>query len=225
MEASVKEKEYDPFFSISLVLQGARNIFIRETGRHVDTYCSNVESSTSANQVRRLYKNMMDTHHTRRVKLFKETKSDKYFKLLINQNEESKKHIMSYRNFYEEALKRKAQEQEAIMNQQNEFNRKIIRRDSTKMDRESSGSRARISIGRDTTPNKLTTKNQMLQTNTSLSSMDSNLVNMRNQANGRYIKTPQSSNTAKDKDQNGQKPTRLSLKMLSQNNKLKMMQQ
>jgi len=43
-EACLKEKEYDPYFSISLVLQGARNTFIRESGRHVDVYCDTVES-------------------------------------------------------------------------------------------------------------------------------------------------------------------------------------
>jgi len=49
IDASLKEKEYDPYFSISLVLQGARNTFIREVGRHVDTFCENVESQNSAN--------------------------------------------------------------------------------------------------------------------------------------------------------------------------------
>lgn len=46
---------------------------------------------------------MMDTHHMRRVKLFKDTKTDKYFKLQLSQNEESKKHIMAYRKNYEDA--------------------------------------------------------------------------------------------------------------------------
>jgi len=49
IEASLKEKEYDPYFSISLVLQGARNIFIREVGRHVDIFCDNVESQNCSN--------------------------------------------------------------------------------------------------------------------------------------------------------------------------------
>ena len=48
-EACIKEKEYDPYFSISLVVQGARSTFIRETGRHMDVYCENVESTSSAN--------------------------------------------------------------------------------------------------------------------------------------------------------------------------------
>ena len=48
-EACLKEKEYDPHFCISLVLQGARNTFIREVGRHVETYAENVENQNSAN--------------------------------------------------------------------------------------------------------------------------------------------------------------------------------
>ena len=94
IEACLKEKEYDPYFSISLVLQGARNSFMREVGRHVECYADNVESQNSSNLVRRLFKNMSDTHHVRRVKLYKDSKIDKYFKLLITFNEESKKHIV-----------------------------------------------------------------------------------------------------------------------------------
>ena len=44
VDACLKEKEYDPYFSISLVLQGARNIFMRELQRHVDVFADNVES-------------------------------------------------------------------------------------------------------------------------------------------------------------------------------------
>jgi hypothetical protein len=108
IEASLKEKEYDPYFSISLVLQGARNTFIREVGRHVDTFCENVESQNSANQVRRLYKNMTDTHQMRRVKMFKDTKTDKYFKLLLSFNEETKRYINIYKIKFEEAKVRQA---------------------------------------------------------------------------------------------------------------------
>lgn len=43
------------------------------------------------------------------------------------------------------------------------------------------GSRVRGSINRDMTPNKLGKQN-MLQTNTSLSSSDTNIVNIKNQA-------------------------------------------
>lgn len=107
IESCLKEKEYDPYFSISLVLQGARNTFIREIGRHVDVYCENIESSNSSNQVRRLYKNMVDTHHLRRVKLFRDTKTDKFFKLLLSHNEESKKYVLAYKKSFEEAQRRK----------------------------------------------------------------------------------------------------------------------
>lgn len=39
----------------------------------------------------------------RRVKLYKDSKIDKYFKLLITFNEESKKHIVTYKTKYTEA--------------------------------------------------------------------------------------------------------------------------
>jgi hypothetical protein len=84
IEASLKEKEYDPYFSISLVLQGARNTFIREVGRHADIFANNVESTNSGNQVRKLFKNMQDTHHLRRVKLFKDIKTEKVLKLFLS---------------------------------------------------------------------------------------------------------------------------------------------
>jgi len=94
----------------------------------------------------------------------------------------------------------------------------------------------RGSLNRDMTPNKLGKQGNILQTNTSLSSSDTNIVNIKNQAgsqkeNGRNIKTPQTSNqntntSSKASEANqmnsGQKPTRLTLKMLSQNNKQKM---
>lgn len=103
IDACLKEKEYDPHFSISLVLQGARNTFIREVGRHVDIYTDNVESQNSANQVRRLYKNMCDTHHLRRVKLFKDAKIDKCAKLFLSWNDETKRHINTYKTKFAEA--------------------------------------------------------------------------------------------------------------------------
>lgn len=93
IDACLKEKEYDPYFSISLVLQGARNTFMREVARHVEVFADNVESQNSANQVRRLHKNMQDTHHVRRVKLYKDSKIDKCLKLFLTWNDEPKKHI------------------------------------------------------------------------------------------------------------------------------------
>lgn len=50
---------------------------------------------------------MTDTHHLRRVKLFKDTKTDKYYKLLLSFNEESKKFIIAYRKNFEDAQRRK----------------------------------------------------------------------------------------------------------------------
>jgi len=46
---------------------------------------------------------MTDTHQMRRVKMFRDTKTDKYFKLLLSYNEESKRHINYYKIKFEEA--------------------------------------------------------------------------------------------------------------------------
>ena len=54
--------------------------------------------------------------------------------------------------------------------------------------------------------------------NPSLSSSDSNIVSLKNQGAARNIKTPQSQSKKKEKD-DGDKPTRLTLKMLSQSKK------
>ena len=53
---------------------------------------------------------MQDNHHTRRVKLLKDTKTEKYFKLLLTFNDESKRYIQSYLNNFIKAAKRKEQE-------------------------------------------------------------------------------------------------------------------
>ncbi len=52
---------------------------------------------------------MTDTHHLRRVKLFKDAKIDKTFKLLMSFNEDPKKHINSYKVKYQEARLRACQ--------------------------------------------------------------------------------------------------------------------
>ena len=82
---------------------------MREAGRHVDVFCETVESQNSCNAVRRLYKNMTDTHHVRRIKLFKDTKTEKFFKLLLSQNDESKRHIKCYQGKFEETRLRNEQ--------------------------------------------------------------------------------------------------------------------
>lgn len=46
---------------------------------------------------------MQDTHHVRRVKLFKDAKVDKCLKLMLLQNDETKKHINTYKQKYQEA--------------------------------------------------------------------------------------------------------------------------
>lgn len=100
---------------------------------------------------------MSDTHHVRRVKLYKEAKIDKCCKLFISLNEDSKKHIVLYKTLFQQAKIRQ-------QNFENFINAEVQRRNRetsssvNRHDRENSsgaGSRVRASIGRDTTPNKM----------------------------------------------------------------------
>lgn len=130
---------------------------MREVARHVEVFAENVESQNSANQVRRLHKNMQDTHHVRRVKLYKDSKIDKCLKLFLTWNDEPKKHIQTYKLKYQEALIRQ-------QNLENFINQEVQRRnrEGSSMNRHDNrdnssggGSRVRGSINRDMTPNKL----------------------------------------------------------------------
>lgn len=115
-------------------------------------YAENVESQNSANAVRRIYKNMSDTHYLRRVKLFKDAKIEKTFKLLMSFNEESKRHINSYKQKHQEAKIREKNLQNYIKEQVQRRNRE----GSSCREREgSASSRARNSLNRDMTPNKM----------------------------------------------------------------------
>jgi len=49
---------------------------------------------------------MLDTHHVRRVKLYKDSKIDKCMKLMLSWNDESRKHISQYKVKHKEALVR-----------------------------------------------------------------------------------------------------------------------
>ena len=64
---------------------------------------------------------MNDTHHLRRVKLFKDAKTEKYYKLLLSFNDESKRYIMSYKTKFAEAKQRQ-------INLENLMNAEIQRR-------------------------------------------------------------------------------------------------
>jgi hypothetical protein len=99
---------------------------------------------------------MLDTHHVRRIKLFRDTKTDKYYKLLLSFNDESKRHINSYKTKFAEAKQRKIN-LELIMSQ--ELQRRFREtRDSSQSrhERDSSGggSRVRANLPRDMTPGK-----------------------------------------------------------------------
>ena len=87
-------------------------------------------------------------------------------------------------------------------------------------DRETSGSKVRGSLNRDMTPNKM--GDAALGSNQTITAVDTSIQNMRQGV--RNIKTPQSSQQNQQlpptsRDPNNPKPTRLSLKMLSQSKK------
>jgi len=76
----------------------------------------------------------------------------------LTQNDESKKHILAYRKNYTEANKKKQIEIEIIMNQQERYRRGRSDKDGSfsRYERDTSnGSRARNSLGRDQTPNRV----------------------------------------------------------------------
>ncbi len=76
---------------------------MREVCRHIDVYIDCCDSSNAQNTARKIYKNMSDTHHVRRVKLFKDAKIEKYYKLLLTYNDDAKRHIINYKTKYLEA--------------------------------------------------------------------------------------------------------------------------
>lgn len=86
----------------------------------------------------------------------------------------------------------------------------------------SSGGGSRLRSGskrqQDQTPSKQLSSKDVARQNPSLSSSDSNIVSLKNQGAARNIKTPQSQSKKKE-EKDGEKPTRLTLKMLSQSKK------
>ena len=99
---------------------------------------------------------MMDTHHLRRVKLNKDAKIDKTFKLLMTFNEESKKHISAYKLNFQETKRGKSCPTLTTGVVSQEVQRRNRKGSSmNRHDRDNSaGSRARGSLNRDMTPNK-----------------------------------------------------------------------
>jgi hypothetical protein len=102
---------------------------------------------------------MSDTHHVRRVKLYKDSKIEKVFKFLITFNEESKRHIILYKTRFHEAQVRQQNFENFINQEMQRRNRET--RDGSSLNRQErdnssgGGRRVRGSVNRDMTPNKL----------------------------------------------------------------------
>ena len=88
MEAAMKEKDFDAYFCLALVLQSARNVFIMEIGKNVEVYVEVCENINSALVVKKIFRNLVDNHSQRKLKISKESKIDKILKHLITKNEE-----------------------------------------------------------------------------------------------------------------------------------------
>lgn len=129
---------------------------------------------------------MIDTHYMRRVKLLKDTKTDKYQKLLLSYNAESKAHIVLYKKKYEESKLRLLKEQQIKEQEQQRWRENSMNKVH---DRETSGSKVRGSLNRDLTPNKM--GEAALGSNPMISAGNPSIQNMRQGV--RNIKTPQSS--------------------------------
>lgn len=96
MEAAFKEKEFDSYFSLALGVQGARNIFVTEVGKHIEVYIEQSDNANSSLLVKKIFKNLLDTHFVRKLKISREAKIDKIFNHLVTKNEEVLGHINRY---------------------------------------------------------------------------------------------------------------------------------
>jgi hypothetical protein len=97
LEAAFKEKEFDPYFCLSLVLTIARNIFISEVSKAADVYFEACDNQNSVMVVRRIMKNMKENNQTRKLKITKENKIEKIFKHLYSKNEDADNQINKYK--------------------------------------------------------------------------------------------------------------------------------
>lgn len=87
MEAALKDPNFDAYFCIALVLQSARTVFIQEVSKNIDIFTEQCEHQNTSLAIKRLFKNMMETHTLRKLKITKTMKIDKIFKHLLLKNE------------------------------------------------------------------------------------------------------------------------------------------
>jgi hypothetical protein len=62
LEAAFKEKEFDPYFCLSLVLTIARNLFIQKVIKAAEVYIEACDNQNSVVVVKRILKNMKENN-------------------------------------------------------------------------------------------------------------------------------------------------------------------
>lgn len=72
IDAAFKEKDLDAYFSIGIVLQEARNIFVKEISKSGEIYVEICDNMNSSLVVKRLVKNMVENHQVRKLKITKD---------------------------------------------------------------------------------------------------------------------------------------------------------
>jgi folylpolyglutamate synthase/dihydropteroate synthase len=100
LEAAFKEKEFDPYFCLSLVMTIARNIFLQEVTKAADIYIDTCDNQNSGLVIKRLMKNMKENNQMRKLKITKENKIEKIFKHLHSKNEDADTQISKYKQQY-----------------------------------------------------------------------------------------------------------------------------
>jgi len=118
MEAAFKEKEFDSYFSLALGVQGARNIFVTEVGKHIEVYIEQSDNANSSLLVKKIFKNLLDTHFVRKLKISREAKIDKIYNHLFTKNEEVLGHITRYVSTRTSVLAQYQQADSAVMRSQ-----------------------------------------------------------------------------------------------------------
>ncbi len=67
-----------------------------EVGKHVNVYTQACDNTSAALLFKRIFKNMLDNHVTRRLKITRDAKIDKIFKHLLQKNTEVVSQINGY---------------------------------------------------------------------------------------------------------------------------------
>jgi len=74
IEAAFKEKDFDAYFSLGMVLQGARQIFINEISKNIEVFSELCDNSNCVLVIKKTFKSLLENHNLRKLKISKESK-------------------------------------------------------------------------------------------------------------------------------------------------------